>query len=80
MGTVLLSISAVVVLVFLQVSSAAMQTETRVNVVGQTECLDCAEKSIKTETAVKGEHDLFLLLHKSLAKYSHKGLQLQRLR
>ncbi|CAL9164915.1 unnamed protein product, partial [Musa hybrid cultivar] len=34
-------------------ASAATQTETLVSVVGATECLDCAQKSIKTENAVK---------------------------
>ncbi|KAJ8505211.1 hypothetical protein OPV22_006097 [Ensete ventricosum] len=42
------------VLLMIGSTSAATQTETLVTVVGATECLDCAQKSIKTEDAVKG--------------------------
>ncbi|WOL07302.1 proline-rich protein 4-like [Canna indica] len=56
MGTLLRSIlfSLYAVLVMIQVSNAASQSEAFLSVVGNTECLDCAQKSIKTENAVKG--------------------------
>ncbi|RWW48206.1 hypothetical protein BHE74_00045740 [Ensete ventricosum] len=46
------------VLLMIGSTSAATQTETLVTVVGATECLDCAQKSIKTEDAVKAATEL----------------------